>query len=127
MKHALAFLPLVCLVAACDTDTSACGEGSGRLAAHTVVISKLRFSTPVDGTTEGFDLDDRVSDMSDDRSCNRRKKRHSGISRNLPRRQSSPSSPKSPEEYEGMSPVVARASLRITPRIALTQLPASRT
>lgn len=71
MRRAVFLLPLIGLVAACDTDASACGDGAGRMAPHTVVISKLRFSTPVEGATEGFDLDDRVSDTTDDRSCNR--------------------------------------------------------
>jgi hypothetical protein len=60
------------LIAACETDASACTEGSGRLAPHTTVVSRLAFATATpENTAEGFDLDDRVSTETDYATCAR--------------------------------------------------------
>lgn len=72
LTHALVLASFALCCVACDTDASACGEGAGRLPAHTVVISRLSFANrDENGALEGFDLDDRVSDETDWRSCGR--------------------------------------------------------
>jgi hypothetical protein len=58
------------LSVSCDTDASACGEGSGRLVPRTFVVARLSFAVAEEpGIIEGFDLDHRVSDLEDDVSC----------------------------------------------------------
>lgn len=57
-------------IASCDTDASACTEGSGALGSHTVVVSRLTFANTRERVTSGFDLDDHVTTEPDERSCN---------------------------------------------------------
>lgn len=72
LSHASALTAVAILLAACETDGSACSEGSGRIAPRTTVVSRLAFATATpENTAEGFDLDDRISSETDYVTCAR--------------------------------------------------------